>query len=1256
MVSMIRPHMSRIVVVLLLAAASLVRIAVGPASTAGADAQPAGWLCTDPAPHGFADVAADSYYNVAVGWLLEARVTSGTSPGAFSPSQSGSRGQMAAFLWRAAGSPVPPTAHGFADVRSGVYYEGAVAWLVSEQITSGTAPGAFSPSDPVTRAQMAVFLWRASGSPAPSSPHGFLDVDPDAWYGDAVSWLVEKGVTTGTGPTTYAPRMSVTRGQMAVFLWRMGCGGLSQADASDISMDVAPKVNGTQQPGDTMTLDAGVWSSPLGEVETVGALFLCDLDRCERVTASQELVSYTASPMDAGKSIEGRVTARVGQRTADATTARIPLVDLSGAIQRECGYAGGEWTSEVVHEVSCDVVVLGSLRIQPGTVVRIRCDREIRVSGQLVVDGAILTRTDDPDFGQPAAGDNSCSDNPVGQTAWTAEATSASSAMTIDSSLIRGARFEDDWRTSEESVEVTRSTLIDSMVFLRSASLVLTSNQMNATKISVDRLSATSDVSRNSFRGMDKPLSVANSIPAVDLTKSQSGNRFQGTARERSVGITGGLAGKVEWSIPNLVIHTGTLAIHNGGHLLISNGATMKRGCINDARNLQVYGTLQVSHANLTYSGDDSLGGDTNGEGELCGFPSDHDDTWNIYMTGGELLVEDSIVRNARIDGSAERVSITGSQVTRTNIHNESDTLLLFGNEFTGSRVSTSLRGGSAISANTFQGIDEPVSLSGFIGALDLSDSAGANSFEGTEDERLVGVSGGIGGVVLDGSSGAILRVAPSYVPSGSSFVVQNQAVVRYDCGYGGTYRIQNSGRISITDSTLTATAEDVGEDGRCDDSPVILMRGEGASFSSLASNVDNLHFDAERYSGSDIELESSVVRHSEFQMDGGLATVSDNDLQDVLLSLDRVSAASSVDRNRFDNVGPPIGLSRTNANVVDLSRATGNRFSGSAIARKVSLAYVGIGDGEEWVFDGTTGAIVSLGTTMVGSGTASVSLYDGAIVAAPSGLAMFRLDTAGSLHIEGTSSRPVLLTSRYDRTFVGSIDGSDRDPDSYRFGSVLEHGPTHPALAALSSLLPGVEPLSAGPVIVDVQHAVVRYADEGFFQCSICTMNVNESDFYHVEEAAVAGYVWIPTLPCRPMNGSSLTASNISLGLGGVSFRTDMTGNYWGGPFGPSSRISVLDLVGLRDQSIATAADALASMDPESDDYTDLASFLNDYEYEPAYGGAVPNTSVAGLSIGIEWCTVASVGFPVPVDLFDYMSDIRPEPVNQLPVAGIWQ
>ncbi|MBK9558028.1 MAG: S-layer homology domain-containing protein [Candidatus Microthrix sp.] len=41
----------------------------------------------------------------------------------------------------------------------------AVGWLVGAGITSGTSPGTYSPSQPVTRAQMAVFLWRAAGGP-----------------------------------------------------------------------------------------------------------------------------------------------------------------------------------------------------------------------------------------------------------------------------------------------------------------------------------------------------------------------------------------------------------------------------------------------------------------------------------------------------------------------------------------------------------------------------------------------------------------------------------------------------------------------------------------------------------------------------------------------------------------------------------------------------------------------------------------------------------------------------------------------------------------------------------------------------------------------------------------------------------------------------------------------------------------------------------------------------------------------------------
>jgi hypothetical protein len=53
----------------------------------------------------------------------------------------------------------------FFDVPIGVFYTDAVTWLASEGITAGTSPTTFSPDDPVTRAQMATFLWRLAGEP-----------------------------------------------------------------------------------------------------------------------------------------------------------------------------------------------------------------------------------------------------------------------------------------------------------------------------------------------------------------------------------------------------------------------------------------------------------------------------------------------------------------------------------------------------------------------------------------------------------------------------------------------------------------------------------------------------------------------------------------------------------------------------------------------------------------------------------------------------------------------------------------------------------------------------------------------------------------------------------------------------------------------------------------------------------------------------------------------------------------------------------
>ncbi|MGB1681394.1 MAG: S-layer homology domain-containing protein, partial [Acidimicrobiales bacterium] len=89
--------------------------------------------------------------------------------------------------------------------------------MAHEEITTGTSPGFFSPRDAVTRAQAATFIWRFAGEPAPEAPSGFDDVADDVYFTDAVAWMKERGITTGTSRTEFSPDGVVTRAQLATF-------------------------------------------------------------------------------------------------------------------------------------------------------------------------------------------------------------------------------------------------------------------------------------------------------------------------------------------------------------------------------------------------------------------------------------------------------------------------------------------------------------------------------------------------------------------------------------------------------------------------------------------------------------------------------------------------------------------------------------------------------------------------------------------------------------------------------------------------------------------------------------------------------------------------------------------------------------------------------------------------------------------------------------------------------------------------------
>lgn len=170
--------------------------------------------------HDFVDVPEAAYYETAVVWMLANQLTTGVSPLFFGPELAVSRSQMARFLHRLADAPEVTPRAVFDDVPIDAEYASAVTWMVDEGLTTGVTPEMFVPHAALTRAQGAAFLHRLAGSP-PAPPAMFEDVPDHAYYAAAVAWMVDAGITVGRSPTTYAPTEQLTRAHIAAFLFRM---------------------------------------------------------------------------------------------------------------------------------------------------------------------------------------------------------------------------------------------------------------------------------------------------------------------------------------------------------------------------------------------------------------------------------------------------------------------------------------------------------------------------------------------------------------------------------------------------------------------------------------------------------------------------------------------------------------------------------------------------------------------------------------------------------------------------------------------------------------------------------------------------------------------------------------------------------------------------------------------------------------------------------------------------------------------------
>ena len=104
----------------------------------------------------------------------------------------------------------------FLDVDPDAWYKDAVQFAYDNGLMTGTSATEFAPDVTTTRAMIVSILARLEGMTA-ADDAGFSDVD-DEWFATAVNWAASVGVVNGFEDNTFRPNDAITREQLAAIL------------------------------------------------------------------------------------------------------------------------------------------------------------------------------------------------------------------------------------------------------------------------------------------------------------------------------------------------------------------------------------------------------------------------------------------------------------------------------------------------------------------------------------------------------------------------------------------------------------------------------------------------------------------------------------------------------------------------------------------------------------------------------------------------------------------------------------------------------------------------------------------------------------------------------------------------------------------------------------------------------------------------------------------------------------------------------
>lgn len=174
----------------------------------------------------FKDVPENAWYKAAVDYVSEKGWMAGVGDMTFAPTQDVTRAMFVTVLAAYAEADIDNDAPAFSDTGAGKWYTGAAAWASEMEIVKGIGDGRFAPNRAITRQDLCTMLYKylkaAKIQLKADSDRTYADYNSVAAYAkEAVGFCAASGLVTGFEDSSFRPRSTATRAQVAQILMRL---------------------------------------------------------------------------------------------------------------------------------------------------------------------------------------------------------------------------------------------------------------------------------------------------------------------------------------------------------------------------------------------------------------------------------------------------------------------------------------------------------------------------------------------------------------------------------------------------------------------------------------------------------------------------------------------------------------------------------------------------------------------------------------------------------------------------------------------------------------------------------------------------------------------------------------------------------------------------------------------------------------------------------------------------------------------------